>query len=244
MNAPLHRPFGLALPVVVGHRGAPRVAPENTPAAFRAAARAGARWVELDVRRSADGLAVAHDACLPDGRALLGLTMGELRGHGIHSLGDVLDGLPPGLGVDVELKNLPGDPDYDDQDRMALAVAPLVGRAAEQRPLFVSSFNPSTLMAVSIRAPEIQLGLLHGQSLRAPAGLSFAEELGAAVLCSHLDAPGLDAALVDAAHAAGLALMVWTVDDPERARSLAAIGVDAICTNEVAAIVAALRPRP
>jgi glycerophosphoryl diester phosphodiesterase len=240
MNAPPRRPFGNRLPVVIGHRGAPRIAAENTPASFAAAAEAGATWVELDVRRCADGLVVAHDPALGDARPLLDLTTEQLRPHGIWPLTDVLDGLPPDLGIDVELKNLPQDPDYDEQDCLAVDVAPLVRQAAGHRPAFVSSFNPSTLGTFAAQVPEVSIGLLHGSTLRAPAGLALAEELRALVLCSHVDAPGLDTVLVTAAHAAGLAVMVWTVDDSERAQALAEIGVDAICTNEPAALVAAL----
>jgi len=54
-------------PAVVAHRGARAAAPENTLAAFRLAAELGADGVELDVRRTGDGLlAVHHDAALPD----------------------------------------------------------------------------------------------------------------------------------------------------------------------------------
>jgi glycerophosphoryl diester phosphodiesterase len=244
MNVPLRRPFGNRLPVVVGHRGAPRLAPENTPACFAAAAEAGASWVELDVRRCADGLVVCHDPALTDLRPLLDLGEQDLRVRGVWSLAEVLEGMPAGLGVDVELKNMPQDPDYDEQHGMAPEVARLVRRAAERRPVFVSSFNPFMLTAIAVQAPEIPLGLLHGDTLRAPAGLALAQELGAAVLCPQDAAPGLDAELVAAAHRAGIAVMVWTVDDLGRARSLAEMGVDAICTNEPAALAEMLRRRP
>lgn len=238
-------PFGGQRPAVVGHRGAPRVAPENTPAAFRAAAVAGATWVELDVRRVDGDLVVRHDSHDPSGLALLGQSSTALRAQGIATLDEVLAGLPAGLGVDVELKNLPGEPDYDESDSLAALVAPALRAAASAgRPLMVSSFNPSTLAAAGDLLAGVALGMLHGPTLRAPAGLALARELGASVLCAHLDAPGLDAALVAAAHAAGVAVLVWTVDDPGRARTFAAAGVDAICTNDPAGVVAALRPPP
>jgi hypothetical protein len=61
------------LPLVIAHRGASAHHPENTIAAFRGAAEAGADMVELDVRITADGaLAVHHDAQLGDGQPLAG----------------------------------------------------------------------------------------------------------------------------------------------------------------------------
>lgn len=233
------RPFGFDVPVVMGHRGAPGLAPENTPASFAAAARAGAAWVELDVRRSADGLVVAHDPTLPDGTSLVSRPSADLLAAGVWPLDAVLEGLPDGLGVDVELKNLPGEVDYDRTDAVAGLVAPAVRAAAGRRPLMVSSFNPSTLAALAPLVPGVPLGLLHGSALAAPAALALARDLGAAVLCSPADASGLDAALVAAAHTAGLAVLVWTVDDPARARALAAMGVDALCTNDPGALTRA-----
>lgn len=222
------------------------MARENTPAAFAGAVAAGATWVELDVRRAAGDLVVCHDPVDPSGAALLDQTPEALRAHGIATLDEVLAGLPAGLGVDVELKNLPGEPDYDETDTLAALAAPAVRAAvAARRPMMVSSFNPSTLAAAGgllEGVGGVGTGLLHGPTLRAPAALSFARELGARVLCAHLDAPGLDAALVDAAHSAGVAVLVWTVDDPARARALSRIGVDAVCTNDPAGVVAALRP--
>lgn len=243
MKTPIERPFDFGRCVVIGHRGAPLAVAENTPASFAAAAGAGASWVELDVRRAADGLVVAHDPVTPGGLVLVEHPRAAARTAGVWSLPDVLDGLPPGLGVDVEVKNLPGEPDYDDGDTIAAQVAPLLQAAARHRPLMVSSFNPSTLTALGKVVPDVPRGLLHGPGLRAPAALELARELDAQVLCTHVDAPHLDRALVESAHRAGLAVLIWTVDDPARARSLASDGVDAICTNDPAGIVAALRGR-
>jgi len=231
-------------PAVMGHRGAPRTARENTPASFAAAAAAGATWVELDVRRAVGDLVVCHDPVDPLGATLIEQTAQALRDHQIATLDEVLATLPGGLGVDIELKNLPGEPDYDETDALAALVAPAVRAAAAQRPVMVSSFNPSTMAAAGALLGGVRgvgLGLLHGPTQRAPSALALVRELGASVLCAHLDAPGLDAALIDAAHAHGVAVLVWTVDDPSRARAFAAAGVDAICTNDPAGVVAALR---
>lgn len=234
----MEQPFA-GPPVVVGHRGAPRAAPENTPASFTAAARAGATWVELDARRSADGrVVVRHDPVAPGGEPVVALTAAELRGEGIWTLADVLTGLPAGLGVDVELKNLPGEPDYDEQQVLARMVVGVLD--GSDRPLVVTSFNPLTVEALRAEAPDVPAGLLTTPGLRAPAAVATATELDAQVWCPHVDTPGLDDAL-GLAHGSGLGVLVWTVNDLTRARDLARSGADALCTDDPAAVAAALR---
>lgn len=231
-------------PALVGHRGAPRRARENTVESFLAAAEEGATWVELDARRTADDMvAVIHDPVTPDGRPVVEQSVEELAGKGVLDLAAVLAQLPPGLGVDVECKNLPGEPDYDEDQRLADMVAAVVaedlGRAGRQ--LLVTSFNPLLLLAAAPQLQGIPTGLLHGDGLTVAAGIELAGELGAAVLCSHVDSVDLDAEAVAAAHTAGLAVMIWTVDDAATAASLAAAAVDAICTNDPAGVREALR---
>lgn len=234
------RPFGAEpRPVVVGHRGAPLEADENTPEAFAVAAAAGATWIELDARRSADGIVVVHhDAWTADDRPVVAHTADQLRAQGVWTLVDVLARLPDGLGVDVELKNLPGEPDYDAEDVLVAQVAAVIG--AVDRPLMVSSFNPDTVQAVRDRLPAMAVGLLTTPGLRAASGVELAAELGAHVYCPHVDTPDLDATTVATAHEAVLAVLVWTVDDPARARALAGAGVDALCTNDPRTLVRVL----
>ena len=226
-------------PVVVGHRGAPLVAAENTLESFRAAAEQGASWVELDARLCGDGtIVVHHDARTADGVALVERSAAELAALGIESLSDVLEGLPPRLGVDVECKNLPGQPDFFDDLRLGLAVRDLLAPLRGRRPLLVSSFDPLLVEAISAALPT---GLLYGDTLALDGAAEIGREVGAAVLCPHHGAD-LDADGLEQVHAAGFAVLVWTVDDPGHARAFAGIGVDAVCTNDPAGIAAALRP--
>lgn len=234
------RPFGAnERAVVMGHRGAPVEAPENTPAAFSRAAEAGAAWVELDARRSADHVVVVHhDAWTVDGQAVGEQAAADLRAQGVWTLAEVLDGLPDGLGVDIEVKNLPGEPDYDEDEGLVRLVATLLADC--RRPVMTSSFNPSSVQASRQHLPGVASGLLVTAGLRGPAGVAITEEIGAQVYCPHVDTPELDAATVAAAHEAGLAVLVWTVDDVARATLLADAGVDALCTNDPRRLVAAL----
>ena len=81
---------GFEATAVIGHRGAGRGvvdgALENTPASFELAARTGADWIEIDVRRTADDrLVLFHNAALDDGRAIVDLTEEQCREKGIRS---------------------------------------------------------------------------------------------------------------------------------------------------------------
>ena len=229
-------------PVVVGHRGVrrPGVA-ENTPPAFAAAAAEGAKWVELDARRSADGMAVVyHDGCTPDGVAIVQRTAGELAASGLHTLAAVLAVMPEGLGANIEVKNLPGEPDYDPDDAFVEVVAEVVRATAGTRPLLMSSFNPLTVGALAAALPDVPAGLIHYEGISVAAAAELAVEFGAVALASRLGADGLDAAGIGQAHDAGLEVMAWTVNDVVVARNLAAAGVDAICTDDPATVSAAL----
>ena len=97
-------------PLVVAHRGASIEYYENTIEAFSAAKEQGADWVELDIRRSKDGvLVVHHDAHLADGRLIRDIDSKDLPAF-IPSLAEAFECME-GLGVNIEVKSLPGEPD-------------------------------------------------------------------------------------------------------------------------------------
>src|SRR5205807_1030548 len=140
--------------LVLGHRGAPHAAPENTIAAFVAAGRLGADGVELDVRRTADGgLVVLHDADVPGAGPISGLRRTELPA-GIPSLEAALDACH-GLIVNVEIKNSPADPDHDLTEAAALAVAGLVTARGPDLRVIASSFSLASIDAVKAAAPSM-----------------------------------------------------------------------------------------
>ena len=115
---------------VIAHRGASRLAPENTTVAFRTAVSVGADGIELDARRTADGVIVVHhDARLADGRVIVDTPWRELPEH-VPTLGAALDACA-GAWVNVEIKNSPAEPDFDADDRVAVEVlATLAERGA------------------------------------------------------------------------------------------------------------------
>lgn len=215
-------------PAVIAHRGASRAAPENTVEAFRLARCLGADAVELDVRRLADGtLAVHHDAHLPDGRPLVALTAAELPTSVPH-LGAALEACE-GMWVNVEIKNAPGEPDFDPDRRLASAVVDLVAARGDENRVLVSSFDATTVDAVrAVSAGRVRTALLvvgcDLEVVRAAAGQGHA--------ALHPFFAGLTAELVASARDAGLDVNPWTCDDPEWMLRLAAWGVTGICTNE------------
>src|SRR5579884_848459 len=166
------RNVGFPAVAVLGHRGASAACPENTIEAFLEAVRLGADGVELDVRRTADGaLAVHHDAVVPGLGPLAELRVRDLPAH-VPLLDAALDAVP-GVVVNVEVKNIPGEPGFDPDELAGRQAAALlaerlaadrtVGGRRAGRPggsLIVSSFTPATLDAVLAAAPEVPVGLL------------------------------------------------------------------------------------
>src|SRR2546423_10159318 len=143
--------------VVVAHRGASARFAENTIDAFRGAREFGADWVELDVRRTADGgLAVHHDAHLPDGRPIVELRAADLPDT-VPDLGQALDACEP-LGVNVEIKNLPGEPDFDPACAIVDGVAAVV--ATRSQAILVSSFHTETLDRLRDVEPSVDTALV------------------------------------------------------------------------------------
>jgi glycerophosphoryl diester phosphodiesterase len=211
---------------IFAHRGASAAHAENTVEAFRAAGPLGAEWVELDVRRTADGaLAVHHDAHLPDGRAIVELQAADLP-VSVPSLAVALEACRP-LGVNVEIKNSPHDVDFD---AAAAVVEPVVAAIEEcTQPTIVSSFHPPTLDRVRLVGPNVASALLTFD-LRDPQ-----RTIDAVVEAGHVALHPWDGTvtheLVELVHDAGLELNVWTVDDPARILELADMGVDGIVTN-------------
>lgn len=212
---------------IIAHRGACLAERENTVAAFRRAFALGADAVELDVRRTLDGvLVVHHDAHLDDGRAIVDLSAGELPAH-VPSLDVGLDACA-GMWVNLEIKNSPDDPDHDPLDAVADAVVEhLRARGDGVERWLVSSFRRETIERTREQWPELATAWL---TVAVPDGA--VEDLAR---CGHRALHPwvgfVTADLVTSCHDAGLSVNAWTCDDPDRMRELAAWGVDGICTN-------------
>jgi glycerophosphoryl diester phosphodiesterase len=213
---------------VIAHRGASEAAPENTVEAFRLAAELGADWVELDARLSADGVVVVHhDAHLADGRMLVDLTLDEMP-DSVPSLAEALEACE-GMGVNIEIKNLPDDPDYDADHAVVDAVAGLAQAYLGPERTLISSFNMDSVDRMHRVDPSLPCAWLFFQMTDPTSAVdrAVAHEMAAIHPFDNL----VDAAMVRRAHDVGLAVNVWTVDDAQRMAALIEMGVDGICTN-------------
>lgn len=204
---------------VIAHRGASASCPENTVEAFLEAARQGADGVELDVRR---GLVVRHDP-----------------GEAGPSLAAALDACR-GLLVNIEVKNLPHEPDFDPAEQLAAEVVALLAARGGSDRVVVSSFSLATVDAVRAADPAVETGWLTLPGYDQLAAVATAAEHGHAAL--HPRQESVTQALVEAAHDARLAVVTWTVDEPDRLRELADRGVDAVITNVPALALEVLAP--
>jgi glycerophosphoryl diester phosphodiesterase len=223
--------------LVIAHRGSGPLGPEreNTVAAFLASSRLGADGVELDVRRSADQqLVVHHDGALTGGPLICETHSSDLPSE-IPSFAEALDACT-GLLVNVEVKNVKVDADFDPTQWVARSCARLLlergalGWVADEG-VVVSSFSRSAIQAVKSVAPTLETAWIVGLNLSEIDVLTIAAADGLEGI--HPYDPLVDSRLVTAAHAAGLALRVWTVDDPERVAELGLFGADAVITNDV-----------
>lgn len=227
-----------AAPRILGHRGASAAAPENTVEALALAVRMGADGVELDVRRSADGVLVLHhDPALADGRVVAELTRADLPAW-MPTLAEALDACA-GAHVNIEVKNIPGEPDFDPDAAIVDPVLALLAERDHRDDVLLSSFHLRTVDRVKALAPGLRTGLLTLFDPSAVDGVVLAAERGHDAIHPHH--AFVDAALVEAAHGAGLELNTWTVDDVDRLRELARLGVDGIVTNVPDVAVATLR---
>ena len=243
------------LPLVVAHRGSSADEPENTLEAFEAAIEGGADVIELDVRLSADGVPVAmHDADLSrstDGQGFVHeLTLSELKGLDaapgrperaeIPTVREAVELASGRVGVDLEIKNIPGDAGFESPREAALEAALReLETASFSGDVLISSFNWLTIERSRELAPDIPTGFLTIAPIEPRAALVYARGAGHGWILPHVEAvkaTGLD--LVRAAHDDGIRVGTWVVDDEQGLATLFEWGVDAVATNDPAMAVA------
>ncbi len=230
---------------IIAHRGASRAERENTIAAFAMAADMGSDAVELDVRRTIDGvLVVHHNPHLDDGRLVAAIAAADLPDH-VPTLTAALDACGA-LWVNVEIKNDPEEPDFDPDDLIAdQTMALLLARETDQR-WVISAFRIETVDRCRAIAD------LAGAPIRTAWLTSVVPDDVVAILLAkghiavHPWVKLLRREVIDECHAAGIAVNTWTCDDPVRMAELIEWGIDGICTNvpDVALSVLGREPRP
>lgn len=234
--------------LILAHRGSRLRAPENTLRAFALAMDEHADGVELDVRTCRTGeVVVAHDITLwrtaGDAREVAELPLRDVRGadvgHGeqVPLLDEALD-LVLGRGgvVNVEVKG-----DVPDRPGTARAVGALLMRRtpAERERVIVSTFDPLTFLVLRGVTQHVRLGFLFdGRHTGVYRGILIRRLLRPDAV--HPAQPLATPRAVRRWKRRGLAVNVWTVNDPERARALAALDVDALIADDPVSTRAAL----
>ena len=254
---PHREPLFRGRPTVIGHRGSGARAVaglrENSVRSLLAAVRSGLEWVELDVHRCSDGLALLHDPAHRPGELVINRSVEELRACEVDDLAAALDALPVSVGVDIDVKSSLEDAAAPVEESTAAVLAPLLERELSRRPLLVTSFDPAVLLELRALVPAAPLGLLTWYRFPLRIAVAAAARLGMDVLALQVgslgaaDADGRFALrpdapqALDAAHAAGMQVIVWC-PDAAVAQVLAAAGVDAVVVDDVAVDLGARVP--
>ncbi len=229
----------------VAHRGAGKLAPENTLAAFRLGAAHGYRMFECDAKLSADGVVfLMHDATLErttSGRGIGGAqpwsALAQLDAGGWHSRAYAGEPLPTlenlaryclanGHLLNIEIKPTPGT-ERETGETVAREAARLWQGAAV--PPLLTSFQVESLKGAQAVQPELPRGLLLDKLW--DGWLEAARQLGCvAIVCNHAL---WDAAVVAMVHEDGMRALSYTVNDDWAAQRLIDLGTDGIITDRV-----------
>lgn len=242
-------------PRIIAHRGAGRLAPENTLAAMRLAVRHGVSMVEYDVALSLDEIPIAlHDRSIQrtsngcgnaDELSLAELAQYDFGGwHGpayagepiatLHSIAACT--LANGLCSNIEIKPQPGREALT--GRVVAQTAAKLWSRASTAPL-LSSFSEVALQAARDAAPGLPRALLLDGPLE-PGWHEHAARLGCMAL--HLDQACIDPGVVRAVRDKGYKIAAWTVNDVQRAQCLLQWGCNAVFTDAIDTLPPALQP--
>ena len=230
---------------------------EETLSAFRNAHLVLGSVIELDAKLPKDGIPVVfHDATLDRTTPCTGRvdarTLAELAACPVDVLGSPtyeLGGIPTdrtepiptlaqvlawareaGATLNLEIKNIPTEADFDPTDAYAEAVMDVVvasGFPAER--LIIQSFWPPNLDVAKTRLPGIQTALLTQSGSTNDGGPAFAQAKGYDWVSPQYP---IDAAYVERAHAAGRKVIPYTIDQPSQVVAAREMGVDAIITDD------------
>jgi len=218
---------------IIGHRGAAGTSPENTLLAITHALEARVDWVEIDIRMVENTIIVLHDDTLDRTTSGSGsayeCSLTDLRkldagdGEQIPLLSEVMDLIDTRAGLNIEIK----------QPGLNQALVALISDAIERQPnwrnrLMFSSFIPQVMLELRDLAPSgCLLGGLSERGAKDP--LEFAVGIGAFSL--NLSLAQLSRRLVQQAHARGLKVLVYTVNDIDDIVRCIDASVDGVFTD-------------
>jgi glycerophosphoryl diester phosphodiesterase len=212
-------------PLVIAHRGASGYEVENSLAAFRAAAERGADAVELDVHATADGALVVHHAERVASHLIGQSSLRDVRschlanGEPIPTLEEALAVIVPRQAAMVEIKLVA--PGWDERLFEAIEATGAPDRVA------LHGFDHRVIRRLGERRPHIHRGVVSASYPVYP--VRSLEDADAAILWQHCN--HVDEALISRIHQAGMAIYVWTVNEPDAMRRFIDLGVDGLCTD-------------
>ena len=258
-----------AWPVNLAHRGASALAPENTIEAFRLAVEAGAGGLELDVHMTRDGhTVVIHDATVDrttnGSGAVSEMTLEELRGldaghnfspdggptrpyrgRGVRvpTLGEVLEEFPV-VAVNIEIKA--GTPGIEETVLGVLREANALGRVlvVSTPHDIVKRFRKVSGGHVSTGASRWEIGVFYISSRVRLERLVRPAYDALQVPLRHRGIPVVTPRFVRAAHARGVRVDAWTINQADEMRRLLDLGVDVIMTDRPDTLAEVLENRP
>lgn len=220
--------------LIIAHRGASKLAPENTLAAIAKARELNADGIECDVRLTADGIPVLfHDETLErlfgNRIPLSGCTLADLAyiAHGpqeIPTLEQAMEEAKNFSVINIELKN-----NSRWNGKLVKGVAPIIKRYPAEK-IIISSFNPVALGRARRQMSKIRRGLIIGSGrMGIKSLLVWKKVLG--LYSIHLNRQLAGPKWIEPLKAAGLKIFIWTVDDPDDIKTLTKLGVDGVITN-------------
>jgi len=215
-------------PLLIGHRGAPHLARENTVAAFRKALEAGLDGIETDVQRTADGaLVLHHDPVLPDGASIASFPVATLRGRAPHVplLADLLPVMLefPAARLNLEVKTAAPHHDSRAADLCsALAAWP----AAVRERTWLSTFDPLLLLSLEEELSAVAAVVPLAFLMSSPTAERLLPVLPVAAVHPHHALVSTER--VRGWHERGLLVHAWTINDLGLARRLLDAGVDGL----------------
>jgi glycerophosphoryl diester phosphodiesterase len=214
--------------MIVGHRGAAGYEPENTLRSFEKAIEIGVDWVEMDVRRTADGhLVVIHDDTVDrttNGHGRVGeMSLADLKkldagkGEKIPTLQEAIDLAKGKVKVIIEIKEQGTEAD----------VVGAVERNGLVNSAMVASFIAYSIRRVKELSPRIMTAAIASKLPVDFKGLALDARADSIFLRKDI----VSAAIIEEAHKNGLTVNIWNEDQPEEIRKYAAMRPDFMSSN-------------
>jgi len=222
--------------LIIGHRGASAIAPENTFKAFKKAIELKADYVEFDIHKTKDGeIIIIHDSDTFNATGVKGLikdmTLDQIKsldageGEKIPTLQELISITRKKMGLQIEIKSI----NLLDKMIQILKEEDLLNTS------IVSSFLLDELLKLKLLEPSVKIGLLLPIELVRPKLIKkkIVKVAKNNFYSIHPYYNITDKEIVDFAHSHGLKVIVWTVNDREIMEKLIEIGVDGITTDDI-----------